>query len=378
MAACRVAIASGSTSCKAKTKRMSLSFLPSVATALILALATAGVVLLIWLIPRRQVRTIAEADVARRIELENELRKTAIQAAGGAALLVGLVFTWLQFSVAREDAAEDRNARTEELALTRSSMMADRFSRAVEQLSDQRGTVQLGGIYSLQELGGESREYQLMVASVLTSHIRARLGIRFAETDPPSSNIDPEVRRVAIEALRVVSSLNPWQTPEALPYIPFYDVGYKPTKIERSRLDVRGVSLGYTDLSGLDLRGAILESSHLAEADLTGTDLTGAMLADADLSRADATGVRLRGADLRYARLEGADLQGADLSYAWIGSPHSPTGARLDYSNFQDADISGLNLEGYELDESDLKGVCGDQKTKIPKGLGKVEPCEQR
>jgi hypothetical protein len=62
-------------------------------------------------------------------------------------------------------------------------------------------------------------------------------------------------------------------------------------KLERGRLDLRG----------LDLSGA-----SLTRADLLGADLRGCDLAGADLTRAD-----LRGADLRGARTEGVTLMGA-------------------------------------------------------------------
>lgn len=65
---------------------------------MLIMLVVVAVTLIVWWIPKRRVRSLSTDDPARRIEIENELRKTSIQGAGGAALLCGLVFTWLQFS----------------------------------------------------------------------------------------------------------------------------------------------------------------------------------------------------------------------------------------------------------------------------------------
>jgi hypothetical protein len=46
-------------------------------------------VLLLWLVPKRQVRLLGISK-ERRSELENEARKTVAQIVGGAVLLAGL------------------------------------------------------------------------------------------------------------------------------------------------------------------------------------------------------------------------------------------------------------------------------------------------
>ena len=286
---------------------------------MLVLLVVVTVILIVWWIPKRRVRSLAADDPARRIEIENELRKTSIQGAGGAALLFGLIFTWLQFNVARDETAQDQAARTEELALVRGSTIADRFSRAVEQLADQRPTVELGGFYTLQELAREDGDYHLVVTSVLSSYIRSVLrnpapGEELSGQDRPG-----EGPRVAMEALLVISGLNPWRPPDSLPYVENYDIEVGAGLLERTRLNLEGVNLAGQNIAGLDLKGAVLEVADLRGSNMIGTDLTGAMLFEADLTGATARKALFRGADLRLAILEHADLAEADLSYALLG-----------------------------------------------------------
>ena len=348
-----------------------------ISTALVL-LGIVAVVLIVWWIPKRRVRSLVATDPARRVEIENELRKTSIQGAGGAALLCGLVFTWLQFNVARQEAAQGQAARTEELALARRSTIADRFSRAVDQLADQRLTVQLGGVYSLQELAWEDQEYRLVVTSVLSSYIRSALGRPASREEPVRVRVDhsAEESRVAMEALLVVSGLNPWKVPERLPYIEVveaHSIDMGPRAIARSRLYFANIDLSGQNIAGLDLRGAVLEGANLREANMIGDDLTGAMLLEADLSWAIAKKAVFRGADLRNVTFENADLGDADLSSALIGYRGYYFG--LDSANLRGANLGGLNLAMSDLDEWNLEGACGDEQTKLPEGVGELIPC---
>jgi uncharacterized protein YjbI with pentapeptide repeats len=79
---------------------------------------------------------------------------------------------------------------------------------------------------------------------------------------------------------------------------------------------MRGVDLGFSDLTGADLTGA----------DLTGADLDGSNLGVSDL------GTKLTEANLRSAKLTGAILTGANLGGADL------TGAKLP-DNFAEAAV---------------------------------------
>jgi uncharacterized protein YjbI with pentapeptide repeats len=148
------------------------------------------------------------------------------------------------------------------------------------------------------------------------------------------------------------------------------------------------------DWSGCNLAGAALSGAHLDVANLTGADLTGATLSVANLTGARLAGANLTGVTathvvLRQADLTGADLTGANLGFAaWSGATVAGTvltGATLDFAasadlagvpaslpagwhlvrgyllghgaNVQLANLSGIDLSGYDLSQALLSRV---------------------
>jgi uncharacterized protein YjbI with pentapeptide repeats len=104
-----------------------------------------------------------------------------------------------------------------------------------------------------------------------------------------------------------------------------------------------GVNLERVDLSGANFKNARIRQGKLDRikadgADFSGADFTGVRLVSADLSNANLTNVDFDGALLRRTRLVGADLTGA-----------------------------------YNLDPNRILGACGDENTKLPRGIELIE-----
>jgi hypothetical protein len=142
----------------------------------------------IWLLPPRIIEDgISNPEV--RTRLLNDSRTTVAQTVAGIALLLGLFFT------ARNVAASEHNAAAaqanvavaqENLAVVQSNLavlqrgqIAERFTRAIEQLgaTNEKGTmrieVRLGGIYALETIAADDPErFHNTVLDVLTSYIR--------------------------------------------------------------------------------------------------------------------------------------------------------------------------------------------------------------
>ena len=147
--------------------------------------------------------------------------------------------------------------------------------------------------------------------------------------------------------------------------------------------DGKRAELKAADLSARDLANAQLTSADLRGADFSSSDLSEAQMHGADLREADMVGTVLSGANLAVSRLrrarmigcsvDGANLKGADLA-----------GADLSGSKFADADLTGAILLGAKLagadlasakglSRSQLEGVTGDAKTRLPFGLSLPE-----
>lgn len=58
--------------------------------------------------------------------------------------------------------------------VTRQGQVADRFTRAVDQLGSGKLEVRLGGIYGLERIARESPDSRLVVTEVLSAYVRQR------------------------------------------------------------------------------------------------------------------------------------------------------------------------------------------------------------
>lgn len=96
------------------------------------------------------------------------------------------------------------------------------------------------------------------------------------------------------------------------------------------------------------------------------------MLSGVNLRKADLRGTDLREAKLFRADLRGADLRGADLLWADL------SGAKLFGVELFRADLSGADLSLAEgITQSQIDEACGNQETKLPKGIT-IKNCPEK
>src|SRR5687768_3945946 len=197
---------------------------------------------------RRQLATAHDLRFETRVQLETALLQyetdnrikiwTAIvQAAGGAALLVGLLFT-----------ARNLRATQEKLDIDRQGQLTNRFIQATGQLgAELKGgqpniEVRLGGIYALNRISNDWPKDYWPITDVLTAYVRHN-----ARWSPPGVEV-PEPRPTTdIQAILTVLGHN---DPPG---------GFN----RRDKLDFRNT----------DLRGAELWDAHLEWTDLWGAHL---------------------------------------------------------------------------------------------------------
>ena len=127
-----------------------------------------------------------------------------------------------------------------------------------------------------------------------------------------------------------------------------------------SGCDLFQVDLSYQDLDGRDLSGA-----RLRQADLSLSTFDHAKFAGANMSIVNGFGMRAEGSDFTNV-----DFQDAVLVGGWFG------GSKFEHAKFNNANLSGSDLSSaLGLTQVQLNTACGDDETKLPKGLV-LAPCK--
>ena len=281
---------------------------------------------------------------AERVEAENDVRSTLLQALGGAALLGALYFLARLYRLNRDSSA--LAARLE-----REGQITERFTRAIEQLGEEgKPEIRLGGVYALERIASESESHRGPVMEILAAHLRRRAPFhtKRGRHDEPAPDIQAVLGVLGRREAK----------------------GRDGTLLDLSFVDLRGAKFGEGNFEDALLTGAHLEAADLDAAHLEGADLSGAHLEWAHLSRAHLEGARLKdahleGADLTGAHLEGADLAGAHLERAVLTKAHLEsailTSAHLEGASLSAAHLEGADLEGANLEGADLEGVSLDR-----------------
>ena len=285
-------------------------------------------------------RTIAAKKMqppttAEYLRAENDVRATLLQGLGALVLLLGVFIIWQQ------------------LVANHENQVADRFTRAIDQLGTDSLDVRLGGIYALERIAnGSPRDYGPIV-DVLTGFVREHApwprgnGLPSSKS-PASESPAPRPPADVQAALTVLGRRvipQDWQGPH----------------LDLSQTDLRGADLRAAQLEGTyftaaHLEGALLNGAHLEAAILSRTHLAGADLTAAHLEGTFLTDARLEGASLVSAHLEGASLDAAHLEGAHLGEAHLLS-ASLDSAHLEKADLRGANLEEATFDSADVTGA---------------------
>jgi hypothetical protein len=302
------------------------------AVGALLALVACGALAVAFL-PARAVDRAGVTDPKERLQLENELRKTAAQALGGGALAVTL------FSGIGSYLTQQRTAR-----LAEEREYAAALAKNVDDLQSAApgSPARVGAIYALGLLASAADArvpdprlpYPRIVAQVLSTFVRQK-----GPSGTPWVPAKPDSSLVRTARFRD-NPMNPfacaYKYPEASPGLQaaLEVLGKLPhlhaDDVTLQESDLRQTWIPDTSFRGAYLRAVVLDNSVLRNADLSGAnledgvlycaDLANSNLHDADLRNADLRGADLRNADLRDARLDGADLGSANLFGAKLSS----------------------------------------------------------
>ena len=258
--------------------------------------------LVVALIPRCQIELAglpADTPPKEQFEQEDNARRTLAQIVGGLLAFFVIYVTWRRLEMAQDQ------------------QLAERFTRAITQLGDEKLEVRLGGIYALERIAQDSASDHWPIMETLTAYVRGRAPWPQLE----SSHDEPGQARAGV-MVRVLGHLKTFRRRQARRSS---NRPQEPAKAQRPLTDIQAaltvlgrrkrereaagqeLELRNTDLRGISIREASLrkvnlEGTALHRSDLTNCDLLEIDLREAHLTEADLTGVDLTGADLRAAR----------------------------------------------------------------------------
>jgi hypothetical protein len=260
-------------------------------------LAIAGIALVIvvyfalpgWLVG-------GELTYVEELKARNEVRVSGIQAVGAIAVVVGALLTARSYH------------------LSRRGQIAERLSKAVEQLGVEDPTVQLGAIAALESIArSRDPDHYWEVMGILTSYLRDR-----AALDPSS----PTPARAPAPVQAIVNVINGRDHDRDPP---------------GERLD-----LSETDLRRVRLRDAHLENAQLSHASLAKAIVTGA---NARFDGAEMRETIFDGAVLDHAVFDRADLRKAKFRSQTRLKGSSWVDAKLAEVGFSDIDLSAVTID---------------------------------
>jgi hypothetical protein len=238
--------------------------------------------------------------VDERLNLQNNVRTTLLQGAGGAVLLLGAYFTFRQFQLNQE------------------GHITDRFSHAIDQLGEDKLAVRVGGIAALGRIARDSAKDHEPVMESLAAFVREQSN-ELRRRQETNTADDIQHLRGDLQAAATI-------------------LGYRPDsrrRAESRRINLRGASLGRVHLQKAHYERMALTNADFRRAQLTGIYLNHALLRGAQFGKAT----------LEEAHLSGAFLVGAELCYT-----------RLAGAKFDKAWLFGANFEGTQVNRADLTG----------------------
>jgi hypothetical protein len=196
--------------------------------------------------------------------------------------------------------------------------ITDRYSKAVEMLSNENARTRVGAVYALARIAQDSvaRDH-IPVMEVLGEFLRNSPYHNKTEERVITLLDQPNTEQSANGA-GADSALPPIQCPDVLTALNVIGARNQAQRAHERRIDfvlsLEGANLGNFDLARANLESLYLFRADLSNANLSDADLRAAFLSDADLRAAFLSGANLRGADLSDADLSDANLSGADLS----------------------------------------------------------------
>ena len=142
----------------------------------------------LWLALNSYVAPASIKDPAKAASAKKDILQTVGLFMAGVAGGVGVYFTWQNLKQSQDALQHTQKSTERNLRLAWKSQITDRFTKAIDQIGDDKLEIRLGGIYALERVAQDSIEgkrnsiegkddeedYHSQVMEILTAYVRAR------------------------------------------------------------------------------------------------------------------------------------------------------------------------------------------------------------
>ncbi|WP_242059023.1 MULTISPECIES: pentapeptide repeat-containing protein [Nostoc] len=360
-----------------------------------------------------------------KLEYINQALTTLAIIIGGLALIINAYYT------SRLSFGENPNVLTKFLGATLAwdnnigtginntqktleEIVPERFSKAIEQLGNEKIETRFAAIYALERIAKDSHKDHWTIMEILAAFIRENapvnpkyedesqnssklptdiqtaltvIGRRDSHKDPVNQKLDlrntdlsnADLTDANLSRAIFVGANLQWvnftranlsEADLSITYLCgsiFYEANLQKAILPEANLQgvvLRKANLSKAILYDANLEGAILCDAKLEEAILCGANLEGAILCDANLERVNFEDSNLQDANLIGSNLQNAKLAGANLEGVLLST------ANLQDANLQEANLSRANLNGCEnLELQQIEQAIGDRTTILPENF---------
>jgi hypothetical protein len=301
--------------------------------------------------------------------------------AAGTVVLVQLFYTSRTLAATESNIEQSRQATLKREEIDRDGQIADRYSRAVEQLANEMPTIRLGGIYALEQIAKDSQKHHWTAMEILTAFLRQqaagrmrryielqslREGIQSISFEQQSDELKQEhfdrtiegseatvLTRTVLEVLgrRTLAHEESIDIRLDLSYVAIFDLGIADWHFERALF----VSC---NMSRVRLDNTFCQNAQFLNAQMKDMHAVGAYFQDADFTSAN-----LDGARLIRCHFDSTILLGADLPGAIIVGGDSPCQRTLQKSSFRSSLLRDAQFINVYADGADFTGATFDRTT---------------
>ena len=331
--------------------------------------------LLVIYLPRQQAKKLKESTVEKKLEFENETRRTMIQILGGIAFISTFYFSYKTYILSNEQ------------------QITNRFTETIKLLSNENKEIRIGALYALERLSKDSEKDKISILQIINAYVRNHAprvtkDLFKQYIDSAKAADDDEYSCSYFHPSNKIYVFHPDTTKQEL------DIQVAITILGTNNFGLLPLNFTNLDFRAINFRELNLSNSDFSYCDLTSDDFGKAVLDSCKFDRAVANKTIFATAKIRKSSFATSLLQEANFYQADLSNSHFSAGSccydcqfgeaifrngdirsvDLRRALFWDADLTNIFIEFAPLDSINLdRTILNGADLRLTRGLAKSE-----